>query len=273
MAERASNTRTADELLAFLDLERIDGDLFRGVPGVWPADRQHIYGGQVAAQALRAAFETVPEGRQPHSLHGYFLRPGDPRVPVVFRVDRDRDGRSFSARRVAAMQFGEVIWDMACSFCEPAEGAEYAPSPHPDMTPPERAPLIEHDWCPLVEIRTAPRPDGGPSRPESIDRVWTRVVVPVPDDPILHACLLTYTSDIAAGFGDLLIDAIPTFGPSIDHALWFQRPARTDDWVLFDCEPMKVGGQRGLYRGAAYDTAGNLLAMLTQEMLLRPPRG
>lgn len=264
-------THTSEELLDFLDLEQIDRDIFRGRPGIWQADRPHIYGGEVAAQALRAAAFTVPDGRLPHSLHGYFLRRGDPHSPVVFMVDRDRDGRSFSVRRVAAMQSGEVIWDMACSFCEPVDGPGYTPESRPGMAKPEDSPLDQRGFSSLIEIRNPPRPDGGASRPDSLDRCWIRVVVPVPDDPVLHACLLTFTSDVSAGFGDLLIEGLPPFGPSIDHAMWFHGTANTEDWILFDCTPMKVGSHRGVYQGAAHDVHGNLVAMLTQEMLLRPP--
>src|SRR5215218_9540389 len=123
-------------LLDWLDLERIDRDIFRGPPTVWPREGS-LYGGLVAAQALMAAARTAPEGREPHSLHGYYLRPGDPKVPVVYSVDRDRDGRSFSARRVVAIQDGQVIWDMSCSFHERVEGPEYAPGADPGVRPPE----------------------------------------------------------------------------------------------------------------------------------------
>ncbi|MET0147259.1 MAG: acyl-CoA thioesterase domain-containing protein [Ilumatobacteraceae bacterium] len=263
-------TAAAGDLLAFLDLEQIDRDIFRGSPGVWPDDRDTIFGGHVAAQALRAAAHTVPEGRLPHSLHGYYLRRGDRRAPVVYMVDRDRDGRSFSARRVAAVQGGEVIWEMACSFDEPVDGPAYAPERRPGFASPDESPRYEHEWCPLVDIRVPPPPDGTPVKAGAIDRCWTRVVVPVPDHPVLQACLLAFTSDIPAGFGSLAIEGIPPHGPSIDHSVWFHGRPKTDEWVLYDCTPMKITGHRGLYQGAAYDEAGNLLAMLAQEMLLRP---
>jgi acyl-CoA thioesterase-2 len=256
--------------LAFLDLEHIDGDIYRGQPGVWPSDRNTIYGGEVAAQALRAAAHTVDADRQPHSLHGYFLRRGDPTQPVVFQVDRDRDGRSFSARRVAAMQRGEVIWDMACSFHVGEDGAEFSQTLRAGIAPPDDSPAIDPDWCPLIDIRTPPPPDRGEVVPRSVDRVWTRVRVPVPDDPIVHACLHAYTSDISSGFGDLELPGVPHGGPSIDHAVWFHHPSRADEWVIYDCVAAKVGGHRGLYTGTAHDTHGNLVAMIAQEMLLRP---
>lgn len=262
-----------DDPLAFLELERIDGDIFRGRPAAWwPADRRAIYGGETAAQALRAAAHTVDPDRVPHSLHGYFLRPGDPKTPVVFMVDRDRDGRSFSARRVAAMQRGEVIWEMACSFHVREDGPEFVQPPQAGMEEPEASRSTTSNWCAILDLRLPRRPDGGFSRADSADRAWTRVCVPVPDDPIIHACLHAFTSDVGAGFGDLDVDGIPHGGPSIDHALWFHHPARADDWVIWDCKPAKVGGHRGLYTGTAHDRDGNLVAMIAQEMLLRSPR-
>jgi acyl-CoA thioesterase II len=260
----------ANEGLAFLDLERIDGDIYRGAPGIWPKDRPAIYGGQVAAQALRAAGFTVPEGRLPHSLHGYFLRRGDPTAPVVFKVDRDRDGKSFSARRVAAMQFGEVIWDMACSFAEPVDGTEFTPPIRSGIASPEACVLHQEDWCPLVEIRVVPHPLGKELPPRTNDRVWTKVRVPVPNDPMLHACLVAFMSDIGAGFGEVAGPGIPLFGPSLDFSVWFHGTSQADEWILFECSPLKVGGHRGLYRGSAHAIDGKLVAMIAQEMLLRP---
>ena len=261
----------AGEMLAFLDLETIDRDIFRGRPGVWPQDRPAIYGGEVAAQALRAAASTVASDRLPHSLHGYFLRPGDPTQSVIFMVDRDRDGRSFSARRVAAMQRGEVIWEMACSFHVAEGGPEFFQPARLGMPSPAASARPANHWCPLVEIRAAPPLDGSTPRAESADRVWTRVVVPVPEDPVLHACLHTFTSDISSGFGDLDIPGVPHSGPSIDHAVWFHHASRADEWVIYDCVPAKVGARRGLYTGTAHDLSGNLVVMLAQEVLLRPP--
>jgi len=263
-------TAAGDDLLAFLSLETIDRNIFRGRPGIWPADRSTLYGGEVAAQALRAAAHTVAPDRLPHSLHGYFLRRGDPAAPVIFMVDRDRDGRSFSARRVAAMQRGEVIWEMACSFHEVVDGPQFIQRRSEVIEPPDRSAPVDPPWCPLLDIRIPPPPDGRAPRPRSVDRVWTRVVAPVPDDLMLHACLHAFASDVSAGFGDLDLAGVPHGGPSIDHALWFHDLSRADDWVLYDCVPAKVGGNRGLYTGTAHDLAGNLVAMLAQEMLLRP---
>ena len=265
-------TDAYDDPLDFLDLEQIDRDIYRGRPGRWPADRRAIYGGEVAAQALRAAAFTVPPERAPHSLHGYFLRPGDLNHPVLFMVDRDRDGRSLSARRVAAMQRGEVIWEMACSFHTPEEGAEFIQPAKAGMTAPEDSPLTAWDWCPLLDIRVPPPPDGRTTRAGSVDRVWVRVNVALPDDPIVHSCMHAFASDVGSGFGDLDIEGIPHGGPSIDHALWLHHPSRADDWIIYDCIPAKVGAHRGVYTGTAHDLEGNLVAMLAQEMLLRPQR-
>jgi acyl-CoA thioesterase-2 len=261
-----------DELLAFLELERIDPNIYRGVPGIWPEDRVSLYGGEVAAMALRAAAQTVPDDRRPHSLHGYFLRRGDHTKPVVFMVDRDRDGRSLSARRVAAMQNGEVIWEMACSFSAPIDGPEYVQPPTPGLRPPETSPPLGWTWCPLLDVHVPPAPGDEAPLDGSVDRAWIRVNVPLPDDPIVHACMHAFASDVTAGFGDLQMPGVPAGGPSIDHALWFHHVSRADDWVVYDCTPAKVGSHRGLYTGSAHDLDGNLVAMLAQEMLLRPPK-
>jgi acyl-CoA thioesterase II len=258
------------DLLVWMELERIDRDIYRGPPSSWRREGT-LYGGLVAAQALLAAARTVPDGRSPHSLHGYYLRPGDPNEPVVFTVDRDRDGRSFSARRVAAIQDGEVIWDMACSFHEPVDGPEYVPPAPSGVLPPDDcAVLIEHSH-PILDMRVPRPPDPTEPARMPIDRAWVRVNVPLDDDPLVHACLHTYTSDCTTGFADLGLEGVPGAGPSIDHALWFHHVSRADDWIFYECVPEKVRGHRGLYTGTAHDLGGNLVATLAQEMLLRPP--
>lgn len=262
---------TDEELLAFLEIERVDGDIYRGVPGIWPTDRVSLYGGEVAAMALRAAAHTVAPDRVPHSLHGYFLRRGDHTKPVIFMVDRDRDGRSFTARRVAAMQDGEVIWEMACSFSVPVDGPEYVLPATAGLRAPASSPPFVQPWCPLLDIRLPPAPGLDRPRSMSVDRAWIRVNVALPDDPIVHACMHVFASDVTSGFGDLAMDGVPPGGPSIDHAVWFHHPSRADDWVLYDCTPVKVGGHRGLYTASAHDLDGNLVAMVAQEMLLRTP--
>jgi len=258
-----------DELLHWLDLERIDRDIFRGRPTPWRRDGT-LYGGQVAAQALMAAARTVPAGRAPHSLHGYFLRPGHHGAPVTFLVDRDRDGRSFSARRVAAMQDGEVIWEMACSFHESASGPEYVHGPPSEVPAPEVSPPIDVAHHTILDVHVPLSPIEQPTWP--VDRAWVRVNRPLGDDPVVHACLHTFASDVTTGFVSLDLDGSPPAGPSIDHALWFHHLGRADDWTLYDCVATKVGGHRGLYTGTVRDRAGDLVAFLAQEMLLRPPR-
>jgi acyl-CoA thioesterase-2 len=263
-------TADRDDLMGWMELERIDRDIFRGPPSSWRREG-NLYGGLVAAQALLAAARTVPDGRFPHSLHGYYLRPGDPNEPVVFSVDRDRDGRSFSARRVAALQDGEVIWDMACSFHEPVAGPEYVPPAPTGVLPPDDSAILVSHMHPIIDLRV-PQPDD-PDHPAMmpIDRAWVRVSVPLDDDPLIHACLHTYTSDCTTGFAELGLEGVPAAGPSIDHALWFHHVSRADDWIFYECAPEKVHGHRGLYTGTAHDLEGNLVATLAQEMLLRPP--
>jgi acyl-CoA thioesterase-2 len=266
----AVTTGASGRLLEWVELERIDRDIFRGQPTVWPREGS-LYGGLVAAQALMAAARTVPAGREPHSLHGYYLRAGDPKAPVVYSVDRDRDGRSFSARRVAAIQDGQVIWDMACSFHEPVDGPEYSPPADPSVRPPDTSAVLVDHSHPILDIRVPQAPSEGDIR-MPIDQAWIRVNVALPDDVLLHACMHTYASDATTGFGRLAVDGVPAAGPSIDHALWFHRITRADDWIFYDCSAQKVGAHRGLYTGTVHDLDGNLVAILAQEMLLRPPR-
>jgi len=255
----------ADNLGQILDIERLDRDLFRGIHATNAAERASLFGGQVAAQALMAAGLTVDGDRHPHSLHGYFLRRGRPDRPVLLYVDRDRDGRSFSARHVSAVQEGEVIFSMLASFHVDEPGGTY------DAAPSELSPLDDtvqsHSF--LLEIR-APSPlmtdDGRPTFP---DCLWIRAADPLPDDRLSQAAALTYVSDLGSGFGQVRQADLPVGGPSIDHAVWFQTPIRVDEWVHLRIWPVKAGGGRGLYLGALRDREGRLGASLTQEMLLR----
>jgi acyl-CoA thioesterase II len=267
-----STSRAEDNELAWLDMEELDRDLYRADNESSAFRRRRLYGGQVAAQALRAAGMTVPDDRLPHSLHGYFLRAGAPQRPVIFRVDRDRDGRSFSARRVAAIQNGEVIFEMTASFQVPEESPEYRAPIDPTVAPPDPSaathfaeihPCLDVHVLDLIEPR---QPGDG----RSLDRLWARARGTFTDSPIIHACLVTFMSDLGSGFGTLDLPGLPVFGPSIDHAVWFQSPVRADDWVLFDAHALKVGGSRGLYMGSAHDREGRLGATFAQEMLLRP---
>jgi acyl-CoA thioesterase-2 len=253
------------DIVTLLDLEELDRDLFRGRNGNHGDPRYSLYGGQVAAQALRAASRTVPDDRMPHSLHGYFLRPGQPDHPVIFSVDRDRDGGSFSARHVRAIQHGEVIFSMLASFKTPSEATTFEPPPVRAVPPPEE--VEAKGWDALVETRdvTSRTIHGHPVT----DSLWCRIATPLPDDPVLHACVLTYFSDYGGGFVMLDVPGLALGGPSIDHALWFHEPVRADDWVLVDLRPERASDSRGTYFGTMRSRDGTLAAVLGQECLLR----
>lgn len=251
-----------------LELEEIDRDLFRSRL-VYP-DRQALYGGQVAAQALLAAGRTVDADRVPHSLHCYFLRSGHASRPTVFRVDRDRDGRSFSARRIVAVQGGEVLASVSCSFTPAGDGPDVQVEPAPVRGgEPEAMPLYAPGRLFDMECRVPPEQD----HPEAVwpVRFWSRATVPLPGDPLVHACVLTYLSDISSGVG-AIAGAAEWTATSLDHAVWFHRPVRMDDWVLMDLVPHTVASSRGWYTGSVHDRAGRLVASLTQETLARPRR-
>lgn len=261
---------TLGELLA---LEELDRDLYRGINEFPQGDRPTLFGGQVAAQALMAAGLTVPAGRFPHSLHGYFLRPGVRERPVVFKVERDRDGRSFSARRVSALQHGAVIFDLTASFHVVEPGAEYA-APMPDgLAPPEacRPEPFNHNF-PQVDARVVPPTSRDAEGREVSSTIWLRTRDRLPDDPLVHCCALAYMSDIGTGFLSLDVPGLPKGGPSLDHAMWFRAPIRADEWVVLHMWPLQAGGARGLYGGSMHQRDGTLGVMLTQEALLRPPR-
>ena len=254
------------DLTGVLDLERLDRDLFRGRHDIDARNRFSLFGGQVAAQALMAAGRTVESGRNPHSLHGYFLRRGRPDRAVLLQVDRDRDGRSFSARHVAAVQDGEVIFSMLASFHVDEEGAAF------DGVPKELAPVPDdapQRWSRLLDVRevTPTQLDAGDRT--FTDCLWIRAAQPLPDDRLSQAAALTYISDLGSGFGQLRVPGLPAGGPSIDHAVWFHTPTRADAWLQLRMWPMKAGGGRGVYTGALRNAGGELAATLAQEMLLR----
>jgi acyl-CoA thioesterase-2 len=257
----------ASGLAALLDLEVIDRDLFRGENEAGARARPALYGGQVAAQALRAAGATVPPERLPHSLHGYFLRPGLVDRPVILHVDRDRDGGSFSARHVRAVQDGEVIFSMVASFNAREESATFDAVVTKGGAAPET--LASRPSPFLVEVRevTPTRITGGQVRHS--DSLWVRASSALPDDPLLHACALTYVSDLGSGFGQVDVPGLPAGGPSIDHSLWFHDPIRADEWMLLELWPLKASGSRGVYSGSLRSEDGRLGVLLTQEMLLR----
>lgn len=254
-----------------LDLEELDRDLYRAFT---PEElfRVTLFGGQVAAQALMAAARTVPEGRLPHSLHGYYLRPGRPDQPIILRVQRDRDGRSFSARHVVADQDGDAIFTTSLSFHRPEPAGNFQQPMPARLTPPEDiARYRGSDGIGLyLDVRQLPPGQEVTDWTGSSSRMWIRSAGPVPDDPVVQACVLTYLSDLGSGFIGLTVPGVPPGGPSLDHAIWFHRALDLNDWVLMDLWPMSAAGSRGLYLGAIWDRAGTCGATLAQESLLRP---
>jgi acyl-CoA thioesterase-2 len=259
---------TPATLAELFDLERLDRDLFRGQNEPGATERHTLYGGQVAAQALRAASCTVPEGRLPHSFHGYFLRPGQVDRPVIFHVDRDRDGGSFSARHVRAVQDGEVIFSMLASFDAGRasvvfDTVERRTAPDPETLRDRPSPtglVVVREVTPTRIVRDEIRHS---------DRMWVKSAHPLPDDPLLHMCAVAYVSDFGSGFGQTEVEGLAVGGPSIDHAVWFHEPIRADDWMLLELAPTKALASRGVYRGAVTGADGRVGAVLAQEMLLR----
>jgi acyl-CoA thioesterase-2 len=252
------------DLRDLLALETIEQNLFRANCVI---DEPHaLYGGQVAAQALLAAGMTVVPDRFPHSLHGYFLRAGDSSKPTVFKVYRDRDGRSFSARRVVAIQSGEVIFNMSTSFHIAEDGAGEQSETMPEVPAPEGLP--EHDFIRLrsFEGRLPVQPYG--DRSVWPTRFWARPTVSFTDDALLHACVLTYLSDISTGV--LMAPGQPTLpGSSLDHAVWFHRRPAMNQWVLSEYQPRFTGHGRGTYTGSIFAADGSLVASIAQECLFR----
>src|SRR5215469_11057249 len=254
---------TADTgLPELLTLERIEDDLFRSV--VVTPEPAGLFGGQVAGQALRAAAETVPGGRHPHSLHGYFLSRGDASQRVLLTVSRDRDGGSYSNRRVIAVQNGKVIFNMAASFHQPEDGPAYQAHAAPQVELPEDLPDTEprlHG----VQLRIPTQPQPGQRWPA---RVWVRSRHAL-DGDIAHACALTYVSDMFTGHS--AVPGIVIGGPltSIDHSLWLYRPVALDDWVLMDLQPEAGFGGRATYSGRIFSRDGMLCAGIAQETLFR----
>ncbi|QGG41616.1 acyl-CoA thioesterase [Aeromicrobium yanjiei] len=249
-------------LLEMLELETIDTNVFRA-NFVFP-DHYALYGGQVAAQALRAAGLTA-EGRLPHSLHGYFLRPGDASRPMLLKVYRDRDGRSFSARRVVALQEGEVIFNMSASFSTPADGDDRQIAQLPDVSAPDENRVYTIPRLFSFEGRKAEQALPGLEYPI---RFWARCTAPLGTDPLLNACALTYLSDISSGTAAFNTPTHAT-SSSLDHAMWFHRPIIANDWLLVDLVPHTLAAGRGWYTGSIFHSDGSLVASLTQEALFR----
>jgi len=277
-----------EEVLALLDLEKIEENIFRGVS---PRDRmQRVFGGQVLGQALVAAGRTV-EGRVCHSFHAYFLRAGDPKVPILYEVDRSRDGASFTARRVVAIQHGRQIFNLAASFQVEETGYEHQfdmPSvPAPETLIDEhtlrlrdidKLPAEAREWALRprpVEIRpVAPRGflDRGKHAP--YDNIWIKAAGPVPDDVIVQQAVLAYASDMSLLDTSLLPHGVDWHSgiqmASLDHAMWFHHRFRIDDWLLYAQESPSASGARGFNRGAIYSRNGVLVASVVQEGLMRP---
>ncbi|MGA5196133.1 acyl-CoA thioesterase II [Streptomyces exfoliatus] len=281
-----------DDLLELLDLEQIERDIFRGESRSALVPR--VFGGQVAAQALVAAGRTVPEDRLAHSLHAYFLRAGDPGAPIVYTVDRIRDGRSFTTRRVVAVQHGQPIFHLSASFQAHEEGLDHqtdmpaAPDPETLPTAAEMLPrhLPEEIATRLVEARAAvdlryaeTPPWGSVGEPrEPRSQVWFRTNGKLTDDPLLHVVLATYVSDmtlldsvlLAHGRGGWALGDV--VGASLDHAMWFHRPFRADEWLLYDQESPTASGGRGLGQARIFTRDGKLAISVIQEGVVRVPR-
>ncbi len=271
-----------------LDLERIEVDIFRGRQG--DELLQRVFGGQVAGQALVAAGRTVPTDRAVHSLHAYFLRPGDPGLPIVYEVDRIRDGRSFTTRRVVAIQHGKPIFNLAASFQLQQPGLEHT-TPMPPVPGPEELETLGTRMAPYADEHmgawyTRPHPidvryvgdpprvaiDTGHREPRS--QVWMRADGRLPDDPLLHVCAVTFASDMTLLEATLLTHGRAwgtgdTAGATLDHAMWFHRPFRADEWWLYDQESPWTGASRGLARGSIYTRDGQLAVSVVQEGMLR----
>jgi acyl-CoA thioesterase-2 len=288
MTRPLSGQAAVDQLLEILDLKQVDAATFTGDSPQTGAQR--VFGGQVAGQALVAAGRTVDPGRNVHSLHGYFVRPGDPTEPITFHVETIRDGRSFSVRRSTARQHGKTIFFMSASFQVLEEGLDHH-EPAPDGVPaPEDVPTMA-DWVQrypsrrsafnaspqAVDVRYVGQPGWVPPGDRDADpqqRVWMRVDGKLPDDPLIHACALTYASDLS------LLDAVLSYhgevwgpggvvGASLDHALWFHRTFRADEWFLYDSASPSASRARGLANGRMFTRDGRHIASAVQEGLLR----
>lgn len=268
-----SRTETPlEELLRLLSLEQIEENLFRGVH---PAGRKHrLFGGQIIAQALMAAARTVDIARPVHSLHAYFLRPGDPTTPAIIDVERIRDGKSFTTRRVVVIQNGEAIFNMDVSFQVEEPGLQHA-FEMPDLAPPaedevpdaiRNRPFIAYqvDYKQYLEERPQP-----PHK-----HIWMRANGPVGDDPLMHTALLAYETDSAL----LSTSRLPHRGSyrrekmqmaSLDHAIWFHAPFRADEWLLYTMESTNAASARGYNRGMIFTADGKLVASCIQEGLMR----
>jgi acyl-CoA thioesterase-2 len=277
------------ELIALLQLERLEDNLFRGQSR--DIGTRYVFGGQVLGQSLSAAQQTVDPTRSAHSLHAYFLRAGDIEAPIIYNVERTRDGHSFSARRVVAIQHGQPIFNMTASFHVPERGAEHQ-FPMPMVPMPEDLPKVEiisadelnrvpakrQRWLtnagPFEFRHVHPRNEVNPTKQPPYQNVWFRLVDQVPDSDVLHRSLLAYASDFHLIGTTTFPHAISYLQPnvrmaSLDHAIWFHRPFRTDEWLLYSCDSPSAQQSRGLARGMIFNREGLLVASTAQEGLIR----
>jgi len=278
-----------DALLTTLDLEPLEDNLFRGPRGIegW----QRVFGGQVLGQALVAAARTVDAGRELHSLHGYFLLAGDPSRPIIYDVERIRDGGSFTTRRVKGIQHGRAIFSMSSSFHKLEEGFEHQ-AEMPAVPPPEELPNPKDIISNLIDaLPAAMRSYWSRERPidmrvadlsryltrdkkSPVQHIWIRANGRLPDDPVVHQAVLAYASDFTLldtaliAHGKLLFDADVQLA-SLDHGIWFHRPARADEWLLYVQDSPSAFGARGFCRGSIFSRDGVLVASVVQEGLMR----
>lgn len=283
-------TSVADKLLELLDIEQLEVDMFRGL-GSGGETTTRIFGGQVIAQALMAAYRTV-EDRLCHSLHAYFIRPGDPSIPVIYQVDRARDGGSFTTRRVVAIQHGKQIFNLSASFHVQEEGWDYqhpmrevgkpedwpsraeAREAYVDRIPEEyREEFLRERPIELREV--APRDMFDPEVESDVNQLWFRMEAAKGQSPQMQHCLLAYASDMNLLGSSLRPHGLTWFKgnvmtASLDHAMWFHAPIEFSDWHLYDLDAPWTGGARGFNRGAIYSQNGQLVASVAQEGLMRP---
>lgn len=263
-----------------LDLEQLEVNIYRG--GVYNPESGYLsrtFGGHIAGQALVSAVRTVDPAYQVHSLHGYFLRPGDGMKPAVYLVDRPRDGSSFCTRRVNAVQNGEVIFSMGASFQIVQDGIEHQDEMPRVIAPEDVDPDAENGIAQFAEwdIRRIPQ-DQVTRLPGKVSQqqVWFRHRDPLPDDPLLHICALAYMSDLTL-LGSAQVshpEERPHLGvASLDHAMWFMRPFRADEWLLYDQNSPSARGGRALTQGQIYNRRGDMVAAVVQEGLTRFKRG
>jgi acyl-CoA thioesterase-2 len=275
------------KIIDLLNVEELELNLYRGQNH----ETEHVFGGQVLAQAIAAAYRTVPPEHQLHSIHSYFIRAGDWNIPILYEVDRIRDGRSFTTRRVIAIQHGRAIFDMALSWHKSEPGVNHA-VPMPDVPPPEalrgdreafqafardqpeiRRFAFRFEAIDSRQVERIPMTDNDPHPPQK--HTWLKARDPLPDNPELHLALLAYMSDLDFMSTSMLPHGRNSMrgsiqGASVDHCIWFHRPFRADEWLLFAKESPNAGGARGFVRGEFFNRTGDLVATAAQECLIRP---